>query len=405
MNNDTRVLGGRPAFALGAILALCGLGPACASVPKQTAAMQELQVTEMGSQELHFRLNTFTLHLPARIEKAAYEVYAKTDDPRVRFNILNFGVYSVPAYFRTLFQADAYTALLDTWALSQQLVDYYESGPGRDAFGPHQERLLGALRDLTSELQALEASTVRPEIAAESAELVGQWAREHPIDNHLFVREPVAPLAAKALFRRNPGLGDALANAETSIQQLSVRTAVYAEYLPKQIQWNLEALTLELTQGAGAVRNLEDVVPVMHYLDRIDTLLDDELELILTSAETMRSRTFTDIEGQTTALADAVSGQRRETLEAISREREAILAAVTEERRGILDQVGQERAAVTRDVEQILQGTFDQAEITSRQIVDLAFTRLLLLTAVWFVLLVAYRFLVHRLTARRESPA
>jgi hypothetical protein len=37
--------------------------------------------------------------------------------------------------------------------------------------------------------------------------------------------------------------------------------------------------------------------------------------------------------------------------------------------------------------------------------VDLAFTRLLLLTAVWFVLLVAYRFLVHRLTARRESPA
>ena len=42
---------------------------------------------------------------------------------------------------------------------------------------------------------------------------------------------------------------------------------------------------------------------------------------------------------------------------------------------------------MTRDVEQILQGTFDQAEITSRQIVDLAFTRLLLLTAVWFVLL------------------
>ena len=44
------------------------------------------------------------------------------------------------------------------------------------------------------ELQTLEASTVRPDIAAESVELVAQWAREHPIDNHLFVREPVAPL-------------------------------------------------------------------------------------------------------------------------------------------------------------------------------------------------------------------
>ena len=91
MTNGSRILGGRRALALSALLAVSGLVPACASAPKQTAAMRELQVTEMGSQELHFRLNTFTLHLPARIEKAAYEVYAKTDDPQVRFNILNFG--------------------------------------------------------------------------------------------------------------------------------------------------------------------------------------------------------------------------------------------------------------------------------------------------------------------------
>jgi hypothetical protein len=263
--------------------------------------------------------------------------------------------------------------------------------------------VLRALHELTSELQALEASTVSPEVSAESVELVAQWAREHPIDNPLLLRDPVSPLAASALFSRRAGLGDTLANAETAMQQLGVRASVYAEYLPRQIQWNLEALTLELTLGEEGARTIENLLPVAHYLDRIETLLDDDLRLVLAGAESLRRDTFTDLHGETSSLLGAVSQQREATLDAVSDERRVILAALHEERQRILDRMGQEREAATRDVQKIVQGSLDQAEVSSRRILDLAFTRALLLTGVWFASLVGYRLLVHRLRLRREQ--
>jgi len=75
---------------------------------------------------------------------------------------------------------------------------------------------------------------VRLAFTQESVELVARWAREQPINNPLFVREPVAPLAAKALFSGEAGLGDALASAKISMQQLSVRTSVASSLAPSR---------------------------------------------------------------------------------------------------------------------------------------------------------------------------
>jgi hypothetical protein len=78
---------------------------------------------------------------------------------------------------------------------------------------------------------------------------------------------------------------------------------------------------------------------VTHYLDRIETLLEDDRRLVMASAESLRQDTFTDRHRETSGLLGAVFQQREATLEALSGERQAILAALHEERQRILDRI------------------------------------------------------------------
>jgi hypothetical protein len=67
---------------------------------------------------------------------AADEIAAGTSDISVKRAAIRWKIEGVPALRNALFQPNPFTAVLDTWVLTYQMANYFESGPGRDEFGP-----------------------------------------------------------------------------------------------------------------------------------------------------------------------------------------------------------------------------------------------------------------------------
>jgi hypothetical protein len=69
------------------------------------------------------------------IEETADRIAAGTTNRSVQRAALEWKIEAVPAMRGALFQPDPLTALVDSWALCNQMADYFETGPGNAALG------------------------------------------------------------------------------------------------------------------------------------------------------------------------------------------------------------------------------------------------------------------------------
>jgi hypothetical protein len=95
-------------------------------------AQKDVAVT---ANQLRLRMRSLVGPMSGEIEQAADRIIAGTTDDAVKRAALRWKIEGVPALRKALFEPDPYSAVMDTWVLTNQMADYFQHGPGREALG------------------------------------------------------------------------------------------------------------------------------------------------------------------------------------------------------------------------------------------------------------------------------
>ncbi len=368
-----RLVGGRMTLRWW-LIGCCFLLEACASAPRETAVMRSSGAVGMTASEIRFRLHDFAMRYPGMIEETVLRISRDSIDVTVQQNLLRWQLHGIPAYFRTLFHSDPYLSLADTWLLTLQAIEYYEDGTGKGDFGEHQVRVLATYREFETELRGLVWAARADSVTPEEEARVMAWVGENPIESHLFVRRSVLPSVARTMAEGGGSIGSAVASVESGIQDINTRVTILTDFIPKQVQWQVERASHELLGGLDPDSGLEKLLHVSDHIGEVDSLITRSLA----------------------SAFDAIDGQRTAALEAVAQERATIIAAIVSEREALLTAVTAERLTALESIQQLVAASLSNVRETSDSTVDQVFRRALFLVALIFVAAIIYRFVSVR---------
>src|SRR5215510_6301757 len=133
------------------------------------------------SNQLRLRMRSLAGPMSGQIERAADQIIAGTTDDAVKRGALRWKIEGVPALRKALFEADPFTAVIDTWMLINQMADYFERGPGRDALGDSAVVAVAACRRMEEEFARLVGSMTISGNVSNVRAFARTWAADHPI--------------------------------------------------------------------------------------------------------------------------------------------------------------------------------------------------------------------------------
>ncbi|MCK5411323.1 MAG: hypothetical protein KAJ67_04465 [Gemmatimonadetes bacterium] len=371
-----------PALLLAAALAAasCSTAP-----PRQTAFMSGTENVDLTSMEVRIHAYGYAERFSARVETAADEILAVTEDADVARNALLWKMNALPAMHLAVFQPDPLIGFLDAWTLTVQMGDFFTTGAGRDAFGPLQSIAVEASEALERAVGEVIASVTVSGDAPWGERTVRAWADSHPITSMEFLRETTASEFADVLGQDQAGGMAVLGSLAMQATDLSERLKYYAAAMPKQIRWQSKLVLLELLDEADVEEFLGNVGSIDRSAFRLAEFADTVPALV----------------GDQAAFAvDALSDELLALLREVSRQRLETLEALTAERIAVMEQVGNELIAMMDQVAAIADSTLRRAPVAAAEVVDYAFRRALVLLALIFVGGLIFAFLL-RLIWRR----
>ena len=99
----------------------------------------------LPQEQLNMRLfsRNFSHNFYSQVEQSADQIATlndnKNQDIQIQSNTLLWKIHAEQALQKTIFQASPVAAMIDTWVLTSQLSNFFESGAGKTLFGPHQD--------------------------------------------------------------------------------------------------------------------------------------------------------------------------------------------------------------------------------------------------------------------------
>ena len=381
----------------------------CASSSNRTPLMAQAPNVVASAEELRLRGNQFGLRFYRVVEKEADRIMSESSDPEVRRRALLWKMHAIPACQEAVFQPDPLAALVDVWALCAQMTDYFETGEGKDAFGPQQGIAIDASRRLEAEVDGITRAATATGHPQKVKALFEEWVKENPIEGSTFVRRSTVSLLADVLGQKETSTLSALAAVDESMTDLMDRITVYAEYLPRQGRWQAELLMME-TAGREEIRTAtariaalaDSVERSLRVFEELPETVDDQRLSTLEALREERVAVLEEVDRQRVATLDVLKAELETILEAVGREREALMDAVTLEREAVMEALSAERVAVMKDVEALSTRAIEETSIQLEGLIDQAFVRAAQLLGA-FVAVVAVLLGLFKLLARKEN--
>lgn len=326
---------------------------------------------QMSANELRVRVYEFADQFSGVVEEAADKIIAQSSDPEIRRQALLWKMRAIPAVQKAVFQPDALGALIDAWALTAQMTQYFTRGAGKDAFGQWQHIAIEASQQLERDVVALAQSAVVSGDVTRGQEFVDAWVRQHPMTSPLFVRESTIGQWADVTAEGGTSTFAAVSTIEGAVIDLQDRLKVYAEQLPKQARWQAELLVGELIENGEIGATLENVSRLTESMGRVTAIVEQgpdiiagervatlnalhaELGTIVDEVDEQRVATFKDVRNERIALMDAIRQERIETMNVLRAERVAITEAIGQERIATMADLSKERVAALEEIEAI----------------------------------------------------
>lgn len=310
----------------------------------------ESGIEPLPQEQLNMRVfsRDFSTVFYSQVESAADLIERNTDSIPVKSNTLMWKINAEQNLQHTIFQASPTAAMLDTWVFTEQMVEFFETGAGKNVFGEQQAVAVEASIKLRDQFER----TVKNFGAAKfskNQEFVKQYVASHPIKDMAFARESaftdwldfhqISEFDAITTFGTVPEV----------MSDISDRMAMIAEQMPKILGWKAELYALHSNINADEIQRT---------LTSISDTSAKFQQLMAQSPEMMQALAV-DMRKELTPLLAQLSADTDDKLAQLSIERQALELMVKNERQALETMVARERAAAAMDLEQISQNAVE----------------------------------------------
>lgn len=339
-------------LALIIILSVGSIG--CQQFTLQSDFMNLLRKKTQGEfhlspSELRAYLNDISDTFAGMIEDGADDIIAGANDPKVRKQALLWKANAIPIVHDTLFHSDPLVAIIDTKAFILQMIQYFESGPGKSAFGPWHETALNVCRNMDDIINDIGILLAGEEKNREFRGDLVIWVKNHPITSPNFYRASLTAELASIIGEQSVDTFKAMGNLALGMNDIAARLNVYSKHLPKQARWQAELFLSDELPPDSARIVLGELMVMTDAARRITGVVETspdlvakEREIILEKVEAERVQVIGTLQAEHELARNWLSGERNIILDAVEDQvrvvERALREMIAEERKAVLSE-------------------------------------------------------------------
>ncbi len=366
------------------IAALLAVNPAIAGKKARTSAetIAENTGVEMDSLALRVQVRSLARPFSGVLEGASDRILSAADSPEERIIALRLKINAIPALQGALFISDPLAAVFEVAGLLEQLEIYITEGQGVILPDIVRGEAANAISEMKSRIRDIGTSHGIPaEAGARFWQRAKDWARKHPITNSFVARETTQAIYAQYIKTEKRNLRGLAKRMEESVQDLSLRFDLYAEYIAKQMRWQAELLAEESIVSGLPERLVKSAGPAPVNITELPFDITTEREVILEALRAERQFLLTWAEEQRTDSLEFFSSEREAVGALVGRERNHAIEELQNERQLIFAALDTKSDSVIDDLKGLIETTIHDAGLG---LIDHAALRMLqLLAAIW----------------------
>lgn len=302
-------------------------GGGCA-ISKKSPAMSKIKGLDMTAEQLRLKVNNFVLIFSGKVERAADQITNNAGGNRkIMDNALAWKTNAIPMSQLAGFQFDPLIGLLDLWAFSSQMSDFFDRGAGRNIFGPQQGVAIRTSKDLEGEISAF-VESLGPSFNMELAKnFVEDWVKKNPIESLLFVRQSTNTSMATWLLGGDKGVGDVLGGLDERMTDMTNRMNIITQQMPKIGRWQGEMFLADQLRNPpipipqiskqdveavkASIKKMADMAPQLpEILERQRLLIKGDIQEIraqtLADVKLLTQQTIEETSAKSQALVDRI---------------------------------------------------------------------------------------------------
>jgi len=289
--------------------------------------------------ELNARMLTrdYAARFSDSVARAADDIAAHTLNTARQEDSVRWKLSAAAASRQAATQMAPMMALLDSWALSAQMRQFFGSdGAGAQLFGDSQSGARDAAEALEKDAERMAESVTSKTEFASYSQFVAAYVRDYPLRNIDFKRESVLNLWVSQTHQESTLLST-LGTVPEALGDFADRTRLYSEQLPQETVWR--------TQLAMRQSDFQELFA------RMDARLADIAKLAKTSPEMVHGA-VADLRVNLLEVAGRFDQSWLLLVRSLHDERAALTDEVRAERIELTAAADVERAAIMKDADQ-----------------------------------------------------
>ena len=329
----------------------------------------------VNTEQARLRIRPLVVPFCGELEAAADQIMAGTTNQAIRRNALLWKIEAVPIVRQSLFHANPFVALGDTWVFLWQMTDYFQNGPGKQALGDSAPIAAAACENLEKQLTEVAESFTHSGNVSDIRTFVEKWAADHPIRHSVAGRESVVSYFTKRRLQETFSAPETASDLVVTMDDLSRRMDVYGAQLPEQSRWEAELFAMDLAsqyQAENAMplagKAVESVAATADAVERLVGPLERVATVLETAPGTITKERVAAQQNLHEEITRTFQFEREElktTLDQLTKE-------LTNERVAALlelhQNIAEERNAFTRDLERLSFKVVDHASLRTAQL-------------------------------------
>ena len=315
----------------------------------------ESGVVPLPQEQLNMRVfsRDFSSTFYSRVEQAADQISAlesnDEQDIYLKSNALMWKINAEQALQRTIFQASPVAAMVDTWAFTAQMSEFYDTGAGKALFGEQQAQVIETSRALEAQFEKTVKGFVSQSDFNNNRDFIKQYVLDNPLTDITFSRK--SAFNDWLIFREINEFEavTTFGSVPEVMSDISDRMAMISEQMPKILGWKAELYALHSNINAEEIQ--ATLVSISETSARFRELMAQSPEMMQSLAVDMRR--------ELSPLLQQLSDSTDDKLKQLSVERQALELMVKNERLALEDMVARERVAAAANLDEISKHTVE----------------------------------------------
>lgn len=286
----------------------------------------------------------------AGVEQSADLILQRSDDLQSKSNALMWKINAEQTLGQTIFQVSPVAAMIDTWAFTAQMAQFFDSGNGKALFGEQTQLAANTSQQLLADYERRMQGLMSKADFTANQQFIREYAMAHPLFDVSFPR--VSAFNDWLSFRKI-GEFDAVTtfgSVPEVMSDMSDRMAMLASQTPKLLGWKAELFALHSNINSKEVQ--QTLKDISETSAKFQKLMNESPQLM--------SELAVDLRRELTPLLAQLDASAERNLAQLSVERLALEKMVERERIALEQMVDRERQAVTKEADALVQRTVTQ---------------------------------------------